>query len=78
MGFEEYEAPMPFVGEVSLSPSVLVPFVALLIVGMTIYALAQDIGQHLADRLNTLIGNIIGTNPATGENAGDGPALGGE
>jgi hypothetical protein len=46
--------------------------IGLLIVGFAIFAMAQGIGGYLASRANSVLGNYIGFNPATGEDSDNG------
>ncbi|WP_136361809.1 hypothetical protein [Halobellus limi] len=49
------------------NPTNAVVTVGLIIIGFVIFHLASSIGENLAGRVNSAIGEFIGTNPATGD-----------
>lgn len=68
MAAEATEAQLPFgMGKVDLFSFEAVFVVLSLIGGMTIYHMTDGIGQNVANQLNSTIGSVLGTNPATGE-----------
>lgn len=71
------DAKLPFgLGEVDLTdPMALIATVFALIAGATIWNMADGIGQNAASYVNSILGNIIGQNPATGETADNGGAF---
>lgn len=68
---------LPFgMGEVDMSsPVSAVVFIISLIGGMTVWNMTDDIGANLAGKANSIIGNIVGTNPATGQSSETGGAF---
>lgn len=77
MGLEDAaEARVPFISEeVNLLSTDVVFLVVSLIAGMTIWNMSDSIGENLAARVNSFIGNMIGTNPATGQTTDSGGAF---
>ena len=68
------EVPIPFVdSEVDTdNPQSALMTVVLLIAGFGLFAMASDIGGYVATRINQGLGEVIGFNPATGEDADNG------
>ncbi|QGX95001.1 hypothetical protein EI982_09460 [Haloplanus rallus] len=68
------EIPVPLTDqEVDTSdPTSAGMMIGLLIVGFAIFAMAQGIGGYLASRANSALGDLIGFNPATGEDSDSG------
>ena len=66
------DAQLPYgLGSVSLTdPVALVTLAISLIAGMTLWNMADSIGSNFAARINGLLGGILGTNPATGQDQG--------
>lgn len=71
------EFPLPFgMGKIDItSPTSAAVMIVALIGGATVWNMAEGIGQNLASKVNSQIGNIIGMNPATGESAETGGAF---
>jgi hypothetical protein len=67
------EATLPFgMGDVDLLSMSGVMMVVSLILGFVIFHMTDSIGSNLANRVNSFIGNLIGTNPATGDSGPEG------
>lgn len=67
------EATLPFgMGDVDLLSMSGVMMVVSLILGFVIFHMTDAIGSNLASRVNSFIGNLIGTNPATGDSGPEG------
>ena len=80
MGLDEAtDAKLPFgMGTIDLGNpvSALVAFVGLCL-GAIVWSMASSIGDNYAGSLASFLGNIIGTNPATGEDTGNQAPIGG-
>lgn len=63
------EAKIPFSGDtVDLTnPMAVAALAVALILGFTLWNMADSVGSNLASRINSGIGALIGVNPATGE-----------
>jgi ABC-type amino acid transport system permease subunit len=69
---EPTEATLPFgMGSVDLtSPMAVLAMVVSLIFGFTIFNMTGSIGEYLAQRANSIVGSVLGFNPASGESDG--------
>jgi hypothetical protein len=69
---EPTEARLPFdMGEVDLTnPMAVLAMVVSLIAGFTIFNMTGSIGEYAAQRLNSIIGSVVGFNPASGDSDG--------
>ncbi|AUV82071.1 hypothetical protein C2R22_10765 [Salinigranum rubrum] len=62
---------LPFVGEYEVESAMgMILLVAGLIGGATVWNMADGIGQNFATKVNSTLGSILGTNPATGQEEG--------
>jgi hypothetical protein len=73
------EAKIPFLNEeVDLLSTQAIFMVVALILGFTIFNMADSIGDNLAGKVNAFLGAFLpGGNPATEGNENSGPAFGG-
>jgi len=73
MAEEATNAKLPFgMGNIDLTSAGAVFTIVSLILGFAVFSMTQSIGSYLGDRANSLLGDVIGTNPATGEDADSG------
>jgi hypothetical protein len=56
-------------------PTSALMMVGMLIAGFAVFAMTQAIGTNLANQVNSYLGNFIGINPGTGEDADQGVDL---
>lgn len=69
----EGEAFVPFgIGDIDLLSMSGVMTILALIAGFLVFHMTDEIGSNLATQVNSFIGNLIGTNPATGESGPEG------
>ena len=62
---------LPFVGEYEVeSAAGVLLLVVGLIGGATVWNMTDSIGNNLASSVNSFLGNLIGFNPATGQDSG--------
>jgi xanthosine utilization system XapX-like protein len=68
---------LPFgMGTVDVSnPASAVVAIVALVGGMTVWNMTDDIGENLAAQVNSMIGSVIGRNPATGQSEETGGAF---
>jgi hypothetical protein len=68
------EVPVPLTDqEVDTSePTSALMMIGMLIVGFGIFSMTQSIGDRIANTANSALGQVLGQNPATGEDSDDG------
>lgn len=44
--------------------------ISMIILGFAVFSMASGIGENLGGRLNSLLGSVLGFNPATGDDEG--------
>lgn len=67
------EVPIPFVDEdvdTDDDATTILMSVGVIILGLAAFAWFQDVGQYLADRVNSFITSLIGIDPTSGEDDG--------
>ncbi|MFB6255261.1 MAG: hypothetical protein ABEH58_00800, partial [Haloplanus sp.] len=71
MADEVTEANLPFgMGKIDLSsPMVAVVGIVSMILGWAVFSMTQDIGSYVGSRVNSALGNVLGFNPATGNDS---------
>ena len=76
---EATEAQLPFgMGKVNLTnPASAVGIIVSLIFGATIWNMTDSIGARMAAKANSMLGDVLGTNPATGQSSDNQAPLGG-
>jgi hypothetical protein len=68
------EVPVPLTEEEidTSDPTNALMAVGMLIVGFGVFSMTQSIGDRLANTANSALGQVLGQNPATGEDSDDG------
>jgi hypothetical protein len=68
---EATEARLPFgMGKVDLTSAAAVGTILAMILGFAVFSMTQDIGSYVGSRVNSALGDVIGFNPATGQDEG--------
>lgn len=68
---EVTEAQLPFgMGKIDFTnPVGAALMIVSLIAGFAVFSMTQGIGENLGSRLNSALGGVLGTNPATGNDS---------
>jgi hypothetical protein len=67
---EATDARLPFgMGEVDLTSTAAIWTIVAMILGFTVFSMTESIGGYLASQANSALGNVLGFNPATGNDS---------